>query len=382
MNLPQPSPTLRRPEAVTSATRYSVMIVDDSAVIRGILARTLEGERDIVVIGTASNGEQAVRMLSQSPADVVVLDIEMPVLDGLGALPRLLAIDRNVKILMASTLTQRNAEISLKALELGAADYIPKPTATRDISSGDDFKRDLVAKVRSLGASYRRAAGLPSWSVASAPGAVAAPVHKTTAFALRTARVHSIQALAIGSSTGGPQALLRFFKELKTFSKPVLLTQHMPPTFTAILAENIARASGRLCAEAKDGEEVSAGHIYVAPGNFHMTTWRDGTKVRIRLTQEPPENFCRPSVDPMLRSMVQVWGSGLLSVILTGMGQDGMKGCRTVVETGGTVIAQDEASSVVWGMPGAVANDGLCVAVRSVEALAAFTDSFERGKLS
>jgi two-component system chemotaxis response regulator CheB len=369
-------------EAVTSDTRYRVMIVDDSAVIRGILARTLEGERDIVVTTTASNGEQAVRLFAQSPADVIVLDIEMPVLDGLGALPRLLAVDRNVKILMASTLTQRNAEISLKALDLGAADYIPKPTATREISAGDDFKRDLVAKVRNLGAAYRRAAGLPSWNPASTTGTIASPAHKTSVFALRNARVHPIQALAIGSSTGGPQALLRFFKSLTTFTRPILLTQHMPPTFTAILAENIARASGRPCAEAKDGEEVSSGHIYVAPGNFHMTTWRDGAKIRIRLNQEEPENFCRPSVDPMLRSMVQVWGSGLLSVILTGMGHDGMKGCRAVVEAGGTVIAQDETSSVVWGMPGAVANDGLCVAVKPVEALAAFADAFEQGRLS
>jgi two-component system chemotaxis response regulator CheB len=353
------------------------MIVDDSAIIRGILARTLESESGITVATTASNGEQAVRLLSQTPVDVIVLDIEMPVLDGLGALPRLLAIDRNLKIVMASTLTQRNAEISLKALELGAADYIPKPTATREISSGDDFKRELVAKVRSLGAAYRRAAGLPSWNGAAAPNP---SVSKTTAFALRPSRLHSIDALAIGSSTGGPQALLKFFKSLKVFNKPIFLTQHMPPTFTAILADNIARSSGRICAEAKDGEPVVAGRVYVAPGNFHMTVVRDGNGTLVQLNQETPENFCRPSVDPMLRSMVRVWGSSLLTVILTGMGQDGLRGCRTVTEAGGTVIAQDEASSIVWGMPGAVANDGLCTAVKPVEELAAYAEAVGQGK--
>jgi two-component system chemotaxis response regulator CheB len=353
------------------------MIVDDSAVIRGILARTLESERDIVVACTASNGEQAIRLLGQTPVDVIVLDIEMPVLDGLGALPRLLAIDRNLKIVMASTLTQRNAEISLKALDLGAADYIPKPTATREISAGDGFKRELVMKVRTLGAAYRRAAGLPTWDSALAP---VAPAAKTPAFAVRPFRVRPIEALAIGSSTGGPQALIKFFKSLKSFAGPVLVTQHMPPTFTAILADNIARSTGRTCAEAKDGEAVVPGRVYVAPGNFHMTAERDGEIARIRLDQEAPENFCRPSVDPMLRSMVEVWGPSLLAVILTGMGHDGLKGCRAVVEAGGVVIAQDEATSVVWGMPGAVANDGLCSAVKPIEDLVAFADAVGQGK--
>jgi two-component system chemotaxis response regulator CheB len=356
------------------------MIVDDSAVIRGILARTLESEADIVVTATASNGEQAVRLLAQTPVDVIVLDIEMPVLDGLGALPRLLAIDRNIKIVMASTLTQRNAEISLKALDLGASDYIPKPTATREISAGDDFKRDLVMKVRSLGAAYRRAAGLPAWDSASAPVAASAAVAvKAQAFALRPFRARPIEALAIGSSTGGPQALIKFFKSLKSFTGPVLVTQHMPPTFTAILADNIARSTGRPCAEAKDGEPIAAGRVYVAPGNFHMAVVREGSVVRVRLNQEPPENFCRPSADPMLRSMAQVWGASLLTAILTGMGHDGLKGSRAVVDAGGVVIAQDEASSVVWGMPGAVANDGLCSVVKPIEELVAFAEKLGQG---
>jgi two-component system, chemotaxis family, protein-glutamate methylesterase/glutaminase len=372
----QPSPS-RQATIVTAATRYRVMIVDDSAVIRGIIARTLESEPDIVVATTASNGEQAVRLVAQTPVDVVVLDIEMPVLDGLGALPRLLAIDRNLKIVMASTLTQRNAEISLKALDLGAADYIPKPTATREISAGDDFKRELVTRVRALGAAYRRAAGLPSWNAASAPSIVAP---KAPVFALRPLSIRPIAALAIGSSTGGPQALIRLFKSLKSFAGPVLVTQHMPPTFTAILADNIVRSTGRVCAEAKEGEALVAGRIYIAPGNFHMTVWRDGPNVRIRLNQDAPENFCRPSVDPMLRSMAQVWGSSLLAVILTGMGQDGLRGCRAVVEGGGVVIAQDEASSVVWGMPGAVANDGLCSLVKPIDDLVAFVESVGHGR--
>jgi two-component system chemotaxis response regulator CheB len=354
------------------------MLVDDSAVIRGILARTLTNESDISVAVTASNGEQAVRLLAQHPVDVIVLDIEMPVLDGLGALPRLFAIDPNVKIVMASTLTQRNAEISLKALELGAADYIPKPTTTREISAGDEFKRELVAKVRTLGIAYRRAASLPLWTGPAETVPVAKPEPKP--IALRPYRVRPVEALAIGSSTGGPQALLRFFKALKTFPGPVLVTQHMPPTFTAILADNLGRASGRPCAEAKDGEPVRPGRIYVAPGNFHMTLHRDPLGVRIALNQDAPENFCRPSVDPMLRSMAQVWGPSVLTVILTGMGHDGLKGCRSMIAAGGIVIAQDEVTSVVWGMPGAVAHDGICSAVKPVDELAAFAESLGQGR--
>jgi two-component system chemotaxis response regulator CheB len=373
-----PNQASARDAAVTATTPYRVMLVDDSAVIRGILARTLENESDIAVAVTASNGEQAVRLLAQTRVDVIVLDIEMPVLDGLGALPRLFAIDPNVKIVMASTLTQRNAEISLKALELGAADYIPKPTSTRDISAGDEFKRELVAKVRSLGMAYRRTASLPMWSGPAEKLPATKPEPRSVT--LRPYRVHPVEALAIGSSTGGPQALLRFFKTLKTFPGPVLVTQHMPPTFTAILAENIGRASGRPCAEAKDGEPVRPGRIYVAPGNFHMTLHREAIGIRIGLNQDPPENFCRPSVDPMLRSMAEVWGSSVLTVILTGMGHDGLKGCRAIVGAGGIVIAQDEASSVVWGMPGAVAQDGICSVVKPVDDLAAFAESIGQGR--
>lgn len=373
--------SVRRAATVTAATPYRVMLVDDSAVIRGILARALETESDISVVATASNGEHAVRLLGQIPADVVVLDIEMPVLDGLGALPKLLAVDRNVKVIMASTLTQRNAEISFKALDLGASDYIPKPTAARAISGGEDFKRELAMKVRTWGAAYRQASRLPNWSPAAvSPTSISILIPKPIAFALRPLPTQRCEALAVGSSTGGPQALLRFFKALPSFSSPILVTQHMPPTFTAILAENIARSSGRTCAEARDGEIVRPGRIYVAPGNYHMTVVRDGGEVRIRLTQEPPENFCRPSLDPMLRSMAAVWGHSLATVILTGMGHDGLTGARSVVEAGGVVIAQDEASSVVWGMPGSVANDGICSLVRPVEELAACIERLGQGR--
>lgn len=380
MSAIQPVPAARS-AAVTSATPYRVMLVDDSAVIRGILARALESEADIAVVGTASNGEHAVRLLGQTPADVVVLDIEMPVLDGLGALPKLLAIDRNIKVIMASTLTQRNAEISFRALDLGACDYLPKPTASRDISAGDDFKRELAMKVRTWGAAYRQVNRLPNWSSAATVTSPAA-ASKPAGFALRRLPVHRSEALAVGSSTGGPQALVRFFKALPSFLGPILVTQHMPPTFTAILADNIARASGRPCTEGKDGEIVSAGRIYVAPGNYHMTAARDGDEVRIRLNQEPPENFCRPSVDPMLRSMAAIWTRSLATVILTGMGHDGLKGARAVVEAGGVVIAQDEASSVVWGMPGAVANDGICSLVKPIEELAACIERLGQGRKS
>jgi len=353
---------------------FRVMLVDDSAVIRGFFRRAMEDVPGIEVVSSVGNGQSAVDALAKAKPDVIVLDIEMPVMDGLTALPKLLAIDPEVKIVMASTLTLANADISLKALSIGAADYIPKPSTTAELHSAGTFKGELIGKILALGRAKRH---LPQESQ-PAPGVTAKKVPIRAALvpsgpiALRKPSILPATCVAIGSSTGGPQALLKVVSNLgQDFDVPVLITQHMPPTFTCILAEHLSKAANREVREASDGDRVRAGCIYVARGDFHMVAEKDGTNVVIRLNQNPPENFCRPSVDVMLRSLTKLYGNRLLTVILTGMGQDGLLGGREVIEAGGTIIAQDKNTSVVWGMPGAVANDGLCSAVVPLDNVAA-----------
>ena len=277
---------------------------------------------------------------------MLVLDIEMPVMDGMTALPLLLRVDPGLKVIMASTLTTRGADIALRALRLGAADYVPKPSAV-------NRRRHVPPRTAGKGegtgpaATPRRAAGSRNGRAASASGC-----HRAAAL------------LAVGSSTGGPQALFTLVQGLgKTLSVPVVLTQHMPATFTPILAEHIAKLGGMPCAEAKDGEPLQAGRIDLAPGDRHMLVSGARGSLTARLTTDPPENFCRPSVDPMLRSAAAACDGRVLVAMLTGMGQDGLAGTRCVVDAGGSAVAQDEATSVVWGMPGAVAQAGLCHAV-------------------
>ncbi len=323
-----------------------VMVCDDSAVIRGAISRMLEADPGVQVVARVANGQMAVDELKRTQVDVLVLDIEMPVMDGLTALPLLLRADPGLKVIMASTLTTRGADIALRALRLGAADYVPKPSA---VHGDETFRRELLEKVKGLARLRRR---------------VTQPARETTNLRLRPAAVVAPRLLAIGSSTGGPQALFTLVQGLgKTLNVPVVLTQHMPATFTPILAEHITKIGGLPCAEAKHGETLSAGRIYLAPGDRHLIIDGGRTSLQARLTQDPPENFCRPSVDPMLRSATEACQGRVLVAMLTGMGQDGLAGTRRVIEAGGSAIAQDEATSVVWGMPGAVANAGLCVAV-------------------
>ncbi|OAF05893.1 protein-glutamate methylesterase/protein-glutamine glutaminase [Bradyrhizobium neotropicale] len=358
-----------------------VMIVDDSVVIRGLISRWIGAEHDMEVAASLRTGLEAVNQIERINPDVAVLDIEMPELDGLSALPKLLAKKRDLVIIMASTLTRRNAEISFKALSLGAADYIPKPESTREASAADIFHHDLIQKIRHLGARLRKRSAVASPPLAPAPHAPlarepaarpAAPAPAAPAVhapsAPLTTRPFSMQApkvLLIGSSTGGPQALMALVAELGPVIDrfPVLITQHMPPTFTTILAEHLARTSRRPAHEAVDGEPVKAGRIYLAPGGRHMRVVRNGTDTAIALDDGPAVNFCKPAVDPLFTSAIDIWHGGILAVILTGMGSDGMRGGKDIVAAGGSVIAQDEASSVVWGMPGAAANAGICSAI-------------------
>jgi two-component system chemotaxis response regulator CheB len=351
--------------------KLRVMVVDDSVVIRGLISRWVNAEADMEVVASLRTGLDAVNQLDRIKPDVAVLDIEMPELDGISALPQLLAKKRDLIVIMASTLTLRNAEISLKALSLGASDYIPKPESTREASAAETFHHDLIQKIRAFGAKVRRAQpAIASPSLAPAlpadrhaPAARAAGAQPTLmkrAFGTQAPRV-----LVIGSSTGGPQALMSLVTELGPVIDryPVLITQHMPPTFTTILAEHLARSSRRPAHEGIDGEPVKAGTIYLAPGGRHMRVVRRGLDAAIALDDGPAVNFCKPAVDPLFTSAIDVWQGGVLAVILTGMGSDGMRGGKEIVAAGGSVIVQDEATSVVWGMPGAAANAGICAAV-------------------
>ena len=350
---------------------YRVMVVDDSAVIRGFFRRALESDPTIEVVASVGNGQSAIDSLRRAGVDVAVLDIEMPVMDGMTALPQLLAIDPSLKVIMASTLTASNAEISLRALARGAADYIPKPTTAAEIHSADSFQRELIEKVKALGRARRGIKEDPAVAPRERRPSLLAP-SAPKPIVLRKPSLVPPTVLAIGSSTGGPQALMKVIQGLGAdFTLPILITQHMPATFTGILAEHIAKVAGRPAREAVDGQAVEAGHIYVAPGDWHMTVEPAAPAPVIRLNQRPPVNFCRPSVDPMLASMAKVYGQRLLAVILTGMGHDGLDGGRAAIAAGGTVVAQDEATSVVWGMPGAVATDGLCSAVLPLDGIAA-----------
>jgi two-component system chemotaxis response regulator CheB len=355
-----------------------VMVVDDSVVIRGLISRWVEAEPDMVVAASLRTGLDAVNQIERVNPDVAVLDIEMPQLDGISALPQLLARKRNLIIIMASTLTRRNAEISFKALSLGASDCISKPESTREAASAETFRHDLIQKIRHLGAKVRRAVpAMPSPPLAPMPVRPREPLLRPAPLAQpqllrRPFSPQAPRALLIGSSTGGPQALMTLVTELGAVIDrfPVLITQHMPPTFTTILAEHLARSSRRPVHEAIDGELVKSGQIYLAPGGRHMRVVRLGTEAAIALDDGPPVNFCRPAVDPLFSSAIDCWQGGIMAVVLTGMGSDGMRGGKEIVAAGGSVIAQDEASSVVWGMPGAAANAGICAAVLPLNQIA------------
>ncbi|WP_367622033.1 chemotaxis protein CheB [Thalassospira marina] len=603
---------------------YKVLIVDDSAIVRGLVARMLQDDSDIEVVGAVANGEDALGVMHEGGIETVVLDIEMPVMDGLTALPKILEIDPTVRVIMASTLTKRNADISFKAMTLGAVDYIPKPSSAKDINVGSGFRTELIDKVKAWSEQRRKmleqsqefddgdfdddadidavagdehspgdagsssdgsghggglAAGagevsgatqdathrvggagegadglgdhvehgdhdgakpfraemslehqvlqkpgriqrkrftaelrprpmqqpmrpqmrpmpmaparehddhgpgregahtktdaspaprdpgrliedaavaakkagmtspanhatapasvakplMPGKAAQSRPAGVAggvatrpaeaaparpatgltreaparrpAPQNARTADAkakraaaagnapapARRGRVQgqislvpekhvNVEAIAIGSSTGGPQALFEVLRGLVGVRQPIFITQHMPATFTTILAEHITRLTGLKCGEGVNGEPVQPGRVYLAPGDYHMVVEGRGNNRKIALNQNAPENFCRPSVDPMLRSLVDSYGGNMLTIILTGMGQDGMLGGRNVVAAGGMVVAQDEATSVVWGMPGAAAQAGICTAILPIGGIAPYVKKFAGGR--
>jgi two-component system, chemotaxis family, protein-glutamate methylesterase/glutaminase len=355
--------------------RIRVMIIDDSAVIRGLVSRWLEAEADIEMVGVAVNGRDGIERARTFQPDIVILDIEMPVLDGVSALPEILKAAPGCRVVMASTLTQRGAEVTFKALSLGASDYLPKPEASQ-LAGAADYKRELLTKVRALGAralKFGRAPAPQSLPGAAAPRPLAPSIKpQPVNTPLRAVTInHRPEALFIGSSTGGPEALKVLVSGLVgKIQVPVFITQHMPAMFTKILAEHLSKQTRATVVEGADGMEARPGVFYIAPGDRHMIISRKLGVTRIILNQNPPENFCRPAVDPLFRSAAEHYGDRALAVILTGMGQDGCAGARPLVQTGAALIAQDEESSVVWGMPGAVARAGLACAVKPLNQIA------------
>ncbi len=356
--------------------RIRVMVVDDAAVARSTIGRWVEAEPDLEIVGLLRGGREAVEQVKPQNPDVVILDVTMPDMDGITALPRLLREKRDLVVLMVSTLTRRHAEISMRALSLGATDYIAKPQSDRGIGGCDLFRRELIAKVRALGrrgkrGSHRQGLGAGDLPQLNAPS-IAGGTPEAGKIPLRPFPAMPPRVLLIGASTGGPQALNLLLAAIGQVIDhvPVLVTQHMPATFTTILAEHLARASGRAAAEARDGELVRAGRIYLAPGGIHMCVGRRAGETVIVLDDGPPVNFCKPAVDRMFVSAAAVWGSWSVGVVLTGMGCDGLRGAASLASAGAGIIAQDEATSVVWGMPGRVAQAGLACAVLPLDRIA------------
>lgn len=345
------------------------MVVDDAVVVRGLFSRWIGEEADMAVVGTCRNGHEAVENLLRFDPEVVVLDIAMPEMDGIAALPLLLAKKPGLVVIIASTHTRRNAEVSLKALNLGAADYVLKPETNREITTSLAFRRELIEKIRQLGP--RRRLRAPARGQTAAETADAGEA-KAPAFKLRPFSSFPPRALLIGCSTGGPQALQRLMPELRPVlgRMPVLVAQHMPPIFTAIFAEHLGRAAECPAHEAVHGETLSAGVIYVAPGGRHLKVERTGDRAAAVIDDGPPEHFCKPAVNPLFSSAAPIFGAGTLAVVLTGMGSDGAEGAARVAAAGGSVIAQDEPTSVVWGMPGAAARTGACSAVLPLDEIA------------
>lgn len=321
-----------------------VMVVDDSAVVRGLMARIVGNDSKLRLVGTAHHGEAALAQLARTPADVVILDVEMPVMNGLETLRHIQTRFPETKVIMASSLTTSGAEITVKALATGAVGCIAKPQCASVIESVTSLGNELLPMIHAV--------GVPKRSILRRG--------EISRFAKPSADRQPFGAVVIGVSTGGPRALSSLLGLLDdSVTQPILIVQHMPPSFTTMLAKHLAADSRRPCSEAVDGELIQRGRIYVAPGGKHLRVRRSDNGVRAVIDEGPQQHYCRPSVNPLFESAAQVWDSATLAIMLTGMGSDGIEGVRTLRERNAWIIAQDEASSVVWGMPGAVVREHL-----------------------
>jgi two-component system chemotaxis response regulator CheB len=327
--------------------KIRVLVVDDSIVIRRLLTEVLSQDPDIELAGTAPNGRIALAKLPQLNPDLVTLDIEMPDLSGIETLPLLRQAYPKLPVIMFSTLTERGALATLDALSRGASDYVTKPANVGSVAAGMQSVRDqLIPKIKAL-----CAPPTPARTASHAKVNITRSDNRTPA---------RCDVVVIGSSTGGPQALSKVLCELPAnFPVPIVVVQHMPPVFTNHLANRLHQAGSLEVREARNGDLVQPGLVLIAPGDFHLQLVRQGTQIRVLTNQQPPENSCRPAVDVLFRSAAAVYGNRCFGVVLTGMGQDGLRGAQQIVDHGGTVFAQDEETSVVWGMPRAVTEAGL-----------------------
>lgn len=364
---PVPSATADRP--------VRVLVVADPGFIGERVCAIVAANPALELAGQVTDGISAVSFLRRSAADGVVIDIGHPEAQVKVTLARMFRLDPDIKVVMVGSLNFANVKTSMMGLMEGAAEFVPagsKHTGRTERQFADELAEVLKAfgrREREIAQPPRTALNAPN---APAPKTVYTS-KATPTLTLRPSSRRIPEVLAIGSSTGGPHALFTVLAMLATDVRlPILITQHMPSKFTTILAQHIDRHSGIPCTEGKHGEKLAAGHVYVAPSDHHMTVAETAAGPEIRLDQNPPRNFCRPSVDPMLESLAKVYGPGLLTVILTGMGKDGLVGGKAVVEAGGTVIAQDAETSVVWGMPGAVAMAGICSAVLPLDEIAPY----------
>ena len=342
---------------MASMNSIKILVVDDSAVMRRVILNSLVAHDELEVIGTASNGLSAIEFIRRLRPDIVTLDIEMPVMDGLLALREIRKFDRTLPIIMFSSLTQRGAESTIVALMEGASDYVSKPANLSDAKEAlSVLEQTLIPKIKALCLGDSLTPSLPS-SVVLNPTKHLSSVKPVMSGYVSGSR---IEAICIGVSTGGPAALGQIFEKwTEPLVVPVFIVQHMPAQFTTLLAQKLASLHNISVTEPVDGEVVVNGHVYIAPGGVHLALQEIAGKVIIRLTQEPPENFCRPAVDVLFRTAASIYRNRLLGIVLTGMGSDGTKGAQLIKQAGGQVFAQDQATSLIWGMPGAVVRAGL-----------------------
>ncbi len=345
----------RSKRSIRRGERIRVLVVDDSGVIRRLVTHAIEEDPSVEVVGSAANGAIALAKIPQVNPDAITLDIEMPEMDGLETLRRIRKQYPDVRVIMFSTLTERGAAATFDALALGADDYVAKAANVGSLNrSMASLRGELIPKIRQFFLIARDPAPSPGPERVTASARPPVPE-------LRPPRARLIpKAVAIGVSTGGPAALGRIIPELPAdFPLPIFVVQHMPPIFTRSLADRLHANSRLPVEEASDRTEVEGGKVLIAPGGYHMHVRNSGKQTVVTLDQSPPENSCRPAVDVLFRSVEQAYGGSVISVILTGMGYDGLRGTELLRASGAYVIAQDEASSVVWGMPGAVAGAGL-----------------------
>lgn len=339
-----------------------VLLVDDAVVVRKALSTAISQDPSLEVAATAVNGRVGLAKFQASQPDIVLLDIEMPEMDGLEAVREMRKIDRRVPIIMFSSLTERGAAVTLEALALGATDYVTKPSNIDGALTLEAITRELIPKIRAL-------CHLPGerGSIGSEPRVTFSP----RLFPPLPRLLSPVQIVVIGVSTGGPDALARVLPSLPAqFPVPLLIAQHMPAIFTAMLATRLASKSALQVRECASGEPLQPGCAIIAPGDFHMVLQQGDGEPRLVTHQGPRENFCRPSVDVLFRSVAAIYGGRTLAVVLTGMGQDGVKGCEMLRMQGARIYVQDEASSVVWGMPGFVAKAGLADKILPLDRIA------------